>query len=140
MALIDRETRVGCGRDRETAARARAKNMESPLSMFGLRSPTSTMDPWGKVRQKPKHQHKLLSTDRIVVLQSECFADDVALDFMMLRHFSEDECRQYFESGGKTRPDDADMRAEIRELTQGVVEPAAFLELDRVRCWARMGV
>ena len=47
---------------------------------------------------------RLLTANEIDDIRSDCLADDVLIDVPLMQHWSEDECRTFFESGGICAP------------------------------------
>ena len=80
-----------------------------------------------------------LSTDRIMAIQNECFADDIVVDYQLMRFATEAEAKAFFESGGQKLPANLHERAGALGRKDGSTEPMAFHELERYRVWAMGG-
>ena len=55
-------------------------------------------------RQKKLQQAQQLSLEQIQFIQFECMADDIPIEFDIMRTWRAEDVREFFESGGATRP------------------------------------
>ena len=61
----------------------------------------------------------MLTLAAIEDVQAECMADDITIDYERMRHWSQDDCRSFFESGGTLAPTaSADATASTNWLSQ----------------------
>ena len=97
------------------------------------------------ISKKPSRT-STLSTDRLVDIQGNCFADDVYIDFAVMRFMTEKEAVAYFESGGRDIPHTVKEREMLAKefgswppLNANEYRPAAFLQLERYRTWGTGG-
>lgn len=72
-----------------------------------------------------------IGIEELLDLQTEYCAEDLQLDFSAMRTWSEDDCRAFFSSGGKTKP-------RSRSSVEGK-STEQQVSLDRYRVWGVQG-